>query len=119
MRISDWSSDVCSSDLGTRNPGTPEYTSLAKGKFADYRLLVTGLVDRPLSLSMAQIRQMPLRSQITRHDCVEGWRAIGKWTGVPVKLLLSAARVKDNARDGSFPCADFQCSIPSYEIVYQ
>src|SRR3546814_14296787 len=66
---------------------------------------------------MAQIRQMPLRSQITRHDCVEGWSAIGKWTGVPLKLLLSAARMKDNARYVIFHCADFMGSIPYYESV--
>src|SRR3546814_5543478 len=105
MRIIAWSSVCCTSDL------------VAKGKFGDYRLRVTGLVVRPLSLAMAQIRQMPLRSQITRHDCVEGWSAIGKWTGVPLKLLLSAARMKENARYVSFHCADFMGSIPYYESV--
>src|SRR3546814_6353031 len=60
---------------------------------------------------------MPLRSQITRHDCVEGWSAIGKWTGVPLKLLLSAARMKDNARYVIFHCAVLMGSIPYYESV--
>src|SRR3546814_14843161 len=66
---------------------------------------------------MAQIRQMPLRSQITRYDCVEGWSAIGKWTGVPLTLLLSAARMKDNARYVLFHCADLLGRIPYYESV--
>src|SRR3546814_8583095 len=87
---------------GTRNPGTPEYTSLANGTFADYRLRVTGLVDCPFSLSMAQIRKMPLRRQITRHDCAQGWSAIGKWTGAPLEFLLSAARMKNTAPDVIF-----------------
>src|SRR3546814_12750097 len=66
---------------------------------------------------MAQIRQMPLLSQITRHDCVAGWSAIVQWTGVPLKLLLSAARMKDNARYVIFHCADFMVSITYYESV--
>lgn len=102
---------------GTRNPGTPEYGALAKDRFADYRLRFTGLVDRPLSLSLAQLHQMPLRSQITRHDCVEGWSAIGKWTGVPLKLLLDAARLKDRARYLVFHCADRMGTVPYYESI--
>jgi DMSO/TMAO reductase YedYZ molybdopterin-dependent catalytic subunit len=102
---------------GTRNPGTREYAALAQDKFAHYRLQITGLVGRPLSLSLAQIRQMPLRSQITRHDCVEGWSAIGKWTGVPLKLLLAAARMKDRARYLIFHCADFMGRTPYYESI--
>lgn len=102
---------------GTRNPGTAEYAAIARGGFADYRLAVRGLVDRPLSLSLAQLRQMPLRSQITRHDCVEGWSAIGKWTGAPLKLLLDAARLKDRARYLVFHCADFLGSLPYYESI--
>ena len=49
---------------------------------------------------------MPARSQITRHDCVEGWSAIGKWTGVPLGHLLDAARLQPEARYLVFHCAD-------------
>ena len=49
---------------------------------------------------------MPSRTQITRHDCVEGWSCIGKWTGVPLKVLLDQARLKENARYVVFYCAD-------------
>jgi DMSO/TMAO reductase YedYZ molybdopterin-dependent catalytic subunit len=48
----------------------------------------------------------PRRTQITRHDCVEGWSAIGKWTGVPLKLVLDAAGLKTHARYIVFHCAD-------------
>src|SRR3546814_6728106 len=66
---------------GTRDPGTPAYAALSANDFAAYRLTVTGRVNRPLALSLAQLRSMPARTQIPRHDCVEGRSAIGKWTG--------------------------------------
>lgn len=102
---------------GTRNPDTQEYIALAKDKFTGYRLRVDGLVGRTLSLSLDQIRQMPMRSQITRHDCVEGWSAIGKWTGVPLGLLLHAARIKEQARYIVFHCADFLGGRRYYESI--
>ena len=46
---------------------------------------------RPLALSLAQLRRLPARTQITRHDCVEGWSAIGKWTGVPLEAAARQA----------------------------
>src|SRR3546814_2024995 len=55
---------------------------------------------------MADIRAMPQRTQITRHDCVEGWSAIGRWTGVQLGRILEAAGVKDGARYIVFRCAD-------------
>ena len=57
--------------------------------FADWRLGVDGLVERPQAFSLAELRAMPARTQITRHDCVEGWSAIGKWTGVPLGARCS------------------------------
>ncbi|WP_294137048.1 molybdopterin-binding protein [Sphingobium sp.] len=91
---------------GTANPNTPAYKALWRGGFADWRLPVTGLVTRPLSLSLAQLQAMPHRTQITRHDCVEGWSAIGKWRGVPLKTILEAAGLRDSARYLVFRCAD-------------
>jgi DMSO/TMAO reductase YedYZ molybdopterin-dependent catalytic subunit len=83
-----------------------EYNRLAEGAFAEYRLPVTGLVDRPLSLSMADIRGMPARTQITRHDCVEGWSCIGKWTGPQLGPILDLAGVQPTARFVMFYCYD-------------
>ncbi len=91
---------------GTANPNTPAYKALWRGGFADWRLPVTGLVTRPLSLSLVQLQAMPHRTQITRHDCVEGWSAIGKWRGVPLKTILEAAGLRDSARYLVFRCAD-------------
>jgi DMSO/TMAO reductase YedYZ molybdopterin-dependent catalytic subunit len=66
-----------------------------------------------LSLSVADLRRLPRRTQITRHDCVEGWSAIGMWTGVPLSLLLKAAAMKPNARYAVFHCADNLTGEPS------
>ncbi len=102
---------------GTRMPVGPDYVRLATGAFADWRLAVDGLVARPLSLSIDQIRRMPRRTQITRHDCVEGWSAIGKWTGVPLHLILDAAGLRDSARYLVFHCADLYGDRPYYESI--
>lgn len=102
---------------GTRMPASDEYRRLAEGGFADWRLAVNGLVSRPLSLSLAQLRHLPARTQITRHDCVEGWSAIGKWTGVPLSLLLNAAGLRQQARYIVFHCADTFGPYPYYESI--
>ncbi|HVQ08413.1 MAG TPA: molybdopterin-dependent oxidoreductase [Allosphingosinicella sp.] len=102
---------------GSSNPGTADYQRLAAGRFADWRLIVDGLVRRPLSLSLGEIGRMPRRTQITRHDCVEGWSAIGKWTGVPLSLLLDQAGLRDEARYIVFHCADRFGDLPYYESI--
>lgn len=102
---------------GTRKPGSPEYAAHAANRFVDWRLVVDGLVAKPLSLSLAQLGAMPARTQITRHDCVEGWSAIGQWTGTPLKLLLDAAGLRQSARYIVFHCADDYGSSKYYESI--
>ena len=102
---------------GTANPDTPDYNRLAAGNFADWRLRVDGLVRRPLLLSLDQLRSLPRRTQITRHDCVEGWSAIGKWTGVPLSVLLDGAQLRDEARYIVFHCMDRLGGRPYYESL--
>jgi DMSO/TMAO reductase YedYZ molybdopterin-dependent catalytic subunit len=89
----------------------------AETGFADWRLAVGGLVEAPVTLSLADLRAMPARSQITRHDCVEGWSAIGKWTGVPLAEVLGRARLKPEARYVVFRCADTFWGTPYYESI--
>ena len=91
---------------GSSMPSSPEYARLLQGKFVDWRLQVDGLVQRPLSLSLAELKAMRARQQITRHDCVEGWSAIGKWQGVPLGQVLDLAGLKPGARYVIFHCAD-------------
>jgi DMSO/TMAO reductase YedYZ molybdopterin-dependent catalytic subunit len=82
------------------------YRALVANGFANWKLKIGGLVGQPLELSLAELRAMPSRTQITRHDCVEGWSCIGEWTGVPLKALLDKAELKPAARYLVFYCAD-------------
>jgi DMSO/TMAO reductase YedYZ molybdopterin-dependent catalytic subunit len=91
---------------GTSQPDSEDYAKLTENNFADWRLVVNGMVKTPLSLSLADLKAMPSRTQITRHDCVEGWSAIGKWTGVPLGLVLEKAGLATGARYALFHCAD-------------
>lgn len=102
---------------GNIDPGTPEYQRLAANQFADWRLRIDGLVGSPMSFSLAQLRAMPSRTQITRHDCVEGWSAIGKWTGVQLGSLLKQVELRSNARFIVFHCADDFDGTPYYESI--
>ncbi|MBA2590369.1 MAG: molybdopterin-dependent oxidoreductase [Alphaproteobacteria bacterium] len=91
---------------GTLDPGTDDYKAHVVSNFRNWRITVKGLVENPLSLSMDDIRALPPRTQITRHDCVEGWSCIGEWTGAPLALVLAAAKPKPEARYAVFYCAD-------------
>lgn len=91
---------------GSTSPGDPDYRALVEAGFEGWRLVVDGLVERPLALSLAELRAQPSRTQITRHDCVEGWSAIGKWTGARLGPLLDRAGLKEGARYIVFHCAD-------------
>ncbi len=102
---------------GNTDARSPEYQRHVEEGFADWRLSIDGLVENPLALSLAELRAMPSRSQITRHDCVEGWSAIGKWTGTPLGELLKAARLQPEARYIVFHCADDFSGTAYYESI--
>ena len=102
---------------GTADPGTPDYARHAAAGFADWRLVVDGLVRRPAAFSLNQLRARPSRTQITRHDCVEGWSAIGQWTGVPLGHLLHQVGLASAARYVVFHCADLYSGNPYYESI--
>ena len=91
---------------GTLNPDTPDYNAMVANGFRDWRLSVSGLVQHPLSISLNELRSMPSRTQITRHDCVEGWSCIGEWTGTPLRLVLARANPLPKARYVMFYCDD-------------
>ena len=108
---------------GSTDPDSKAYKAAAAQGFADWRLEVRGLVDRPARLSLADIRALPSRTQITRHDCVEGWSCIGKWTGVRLSSLLGQVSPRPSARYLVFHCADTLPSeglsppVPYYESI--
>ena len=91
---------------GSISPADEDYVALKTAGFSDYRLVIDGLVEKPLSLSLADLRAQPSRTQITRHDCVEGWSSIAKWTGARLGPLLDQAGLKPNARYIVFHCGD-------------
>jgi DMSO/TMAO reductase YedYZ molybdopterin-dependent catalytic subunit len=90
---------------GTTNPGdlnrsglSEAYRRLQSGAFSDWRLSVEGRVHSPQSFTLADLKRLPARTQITRHTCEEGWSAIGEWTGVPLSMVLNAAGILPTAR---------------------
>lgn len=91
---------------GTRFPGTPEYQRLFMTRFRGWHLPVTGLVAEPQEFSLEDLRALPARTQITRHDCVEGWSAIAKWKGARLSALLDAVQPLSAARYVVFHCYD-------------
>jgi DMSO/TMAO reductase YedYZ molybdopterin-dependent catalytic subunit len=97
---------------GTLNPNTPDYNAAAANGFRDWKIGVGGLVDHPFEISMEQLRAMPSRTQITRHDCVEGWSCVGEWKGALLKNILAEASPTKNAKFVVFYCADPMSSDP-------
>ena len=95
----------------------PEYRAAVASGFADWQLKVSGLVENPRSWSLDELKALPQRTQITRHDCVEGWSAIGQWTGPQLSALLERAALKPEARYIVFRCADDFKGNPYYESV--
>jgi Sulfite oxidase and related enzymes len=93
------------------------YRAELAGGFPEWRLTVGGLVEQPLELSLADVRALPQRTQITRHDCVEGWSAIGEWSGPQLSTLLDAAKVREEAKFILFRCADTLYGRPYYESI--
>lgn len=91
---------------GTELPNSDRYKELAKDGFAYWTLEVGGLVEKPMQFSLADLKAMPSRTQVTRHDCVEGWSAIGKWKGVPLHQILAMVKPMPEAQYVVFRCAD-------------
>ncbi len=102
---------------GNSRPASADWAAHAMRNFSDWRLVVDGLVARPLMLSLSDLGAFPQRAQITRHDCVEGWSAIGKWQGPVLGDVLKAAALSDRARYIVFHCADDSNGTPYYESI--
>jgi DMSO/TMAO reductase YedYZ molybdopterin-dependent catalytic subunit len=98
-----------------------EYRQLAQYNFEDWHLEVSGLVEKPLHLSLADLRAMPKQTQITKHNCIQGWSAIGEWSGVPVTEVLKVCQPKSDARYLVFTSYQHQAiegkDRPYYEVI--
>jgi len=102
---------------GSTDPPDADYKAHAAAGFADWLLTVDGLVDKPLSLSLGQIRALPARTQITRHDCVEGWSCIGEWTGARMSAIAEMAGLRPEAKHFVLYCADTLGGAKYYETL--
>ncbi|MEO5613335.1 MAG: molybdopterin-dependent oxidoreductase [Cypionkella sp.] len=102
---------------GNTMPASADYQRHMETEFANWQLQVDGLVSTPKSFSLAALKAMPARTQITRHDCVEGWSAIGKWTGVPFSALLAQVTLLPAARYLVLHCADDFSGDAYYESI--
>lgn len=91
---------------GSIDPKDPAYKKMSAEHFANYTMPVGGLVAKPRSFTLADLKALPARTQITRHDCVEGWSCIGQWTGVPLHEVLDLVQPKAEARYVLFHCFD-------------
>jgi DMSO/TMAO reductase YedYZ molybdopterin-dependent catalytic subunit len=91
---------------GTEMPGGIGYFEMMISQFERYRLKVDGLVRNQLSLSLKELKELPARTQVTQHNCDEGWTAIGQWTGVPLAEVLKKAELAPEARYIVFHCLD-------------
>lgn len=76
----------------------PDYASGEANAWRNWRLTVDGLVERPGRFSFDELRHWPAAEQITRLDCVEGWSAIARWTGIRLSDLLARVGVRPGAR---------------------
>lgn len=79
-------------------PPSEAFKRLQAGGFADWRLTVEGMVDRPGAFSVEQLKSYPSRSQITQLACEEGWSYVAEWTGVPLSHVLEVAGIQPAAR---------------------
>ncbi len=79
-------------------PDSREYNALVDGDFADYRLRINGLVERPVDLDLAALRAMPHHEQITQHFCIQGWSGIAKWGGVSMQTIMDLVKPEPEAK---------------------
>jgi methionine sulfoxide reductase catalytic subunit len=83
-------------------PVCEEYKALAREDFAGWTLHVGGLVERPLQLSLADLRALPKQEQITKHNCIQGWSGVAEWGGVRMTSIMDLCRPLAQARSVAF-----------------
>ncbi|MGO9449714.1 MAG: molybdopterin-dependent oxidoreductase [Candidatus Binataceae bacterium] len=83
-------------------PDSPEFDALVTGEFANYRLRVDGMVENPMEFTFAELKAMPRQEQVTAHFCIQGWSAVAKWGGVPVREIMAIVKPNADARYAVF-----------------
>ncbi|MBM3812783.1 MAG: oxidoreductase [Acidimicrobiia bacterium] len=81
-----------------RPPKDENYLRMKEAGFVDWRLKVDGMVERPSSFSVAELKSFVPRTQITHLACEEGWSFIAEWMGVPLSAVLERVGVRRGAK---------------------
>ena len=84
--------------INTTNPESDRYQRWLAGGFAEWRLPVGGLVSKPVELPLEVLKRFPSRTQVTQHNCEQGWSAIAEWTGVQLSRVLQEVGTLSQAR---------------------
>jgi DMSO/TMAO reductase YedYZ molybdopterin-dependent catalytic subunit len=99
-------------------PSGARYAGFVATHFHSYRLVVDGSVERPQAFSLDRLQTMSQTSEITRHDCVDGWSAIAQWSGVRLSEVLAIVSPRRDARYVVFHCMDRdERSVQYYETL--
>lgn len=99
---------------GNPPPPTVGYQANVMSGWSLWRLEVGGLIKQPMRFSLADLKSLPSRTQITRHDCVEGWSAIAKWKGVPLSEIMRLVGPQPQAQYVVFHCMDVDSEGNNY-----
>ncbi|MGI8746162.1 MAG: molybdopterin-dependent oxidoreductase [Bryobacteraceae bacterium] len=83
-------------------PERSDWKQLAQDGFREYKLKVSGLVEKPIELSLADIAKLGKAEDITMHHCIQGWTGIAKWGGIPMKTLIGLVQPKPTAKVVAF-----------------
>ncbi|GHO49278.1 hypothetical protein KSX_74410 [Ktedonospora formicarum] len=81
-----------------RPPQEDEFKALVANDFSDWRLQIGGLVEHPLQFSLADLRAFPKHTQITKHNCIQGWSGIAEWSGVSLSELMEVCGVRPEVK---------------------
>jgi sulfoxide reductase catalytic subunit YedY len=99
------------------SPDTREYKELLENKFANWSLKVYGLVEKPLELSLADLYNIHKQSQVTEHFCIQGWTAIGEWSGVPMRYIIEQCKPLPQAKYVVFYSYQYTDGDQFYEAI--
>ena len=100
-------------------PRNEIYERLAAANFTGWRLEVSGLVGKNLSLSLNDLSQMRRQTQITLHCCIQGWSYFAQWAGVAVSSIIDKCRPLPNARFLVFHTLDEKWERPGHGYYYE
>jgi DMSO/TMAO reductase YedYZ molybdopterin-dependent catalytic subunit len=99
-------------------PDSYEFNKLAAEQFTIYALEITGLVARPLKLSLLDLRAMQDQDQVTLHHCIQGWSSVGRWGGVPMRAIIGMCQPLANAKYAVFwSYSNDTAGLPFYEAL--